>query len=307
MDPNNATLSYLSNAHPTELISDAVFTYLVVIFKMVLNPILGVLGICTNVINAAVFFRMGLTDGVTQNFFILAISDGLCSAAALTNSLAFIGQRILVAYSSPGGPEIYAQIVHRASYVAYPFPQFLSAITTAVIAIVRCCCVAMPLRVKYLVTATRQLAAIFLLSGTSYIVVIYNFTSGYLTLVPNPLTNTSVVYFDGINSSLNAALSNSIFSSCFIIVIICLIILSVSLARASKFRNMTTSVSGPSNRAADVKSRVTRRDARVVRTLSWSPLSSSSPRSPPSSISFLEVHSRDLYLSDTIKTRANLR
>ena len=272
MYPNNGTFPNLFSAHQTEVISDAVFSYLAVIFKMVLNPILCVLGFCTNVINAAVFFRMGLSDGVTQNFFILAVSDGLNTAVLLTNSFAFIGQKIFVAYSGYSNLAVIAQIVYRASYSATLFPYYLSIITTTVIAIVRCCCVAMPLKVKYLLTARRQLAAIFLLSGTSHCVLIYILSSVYLNFGINSLTNTTIAYYGGVNSFWSTVLANSIFGGCFITVTICLIILSVSLARASKFRHSSTmatpvpgrlpSVSGSSNLSRDKG-----RDARIVRTV----------------------------------------
>ncbi|KAK3755886.1 hypothetical protein RRG08_056154 [Elysia crispata] len=128
------------------LISDITLRYFGLIFKLVLNPILGILGISANGINLAVFYKMGLSDGVTQNFFILSISDCLVAATALVNSASYILQTTV--FSGSGVAELHANVVYWTSVVAVIFPQKVSLVTTVVIAVVRCCCVAMPLQVK---------------------------------------------------------------------------------------------------------------------------------------------------------------
>ncbi|GFN78956.1 hypothetical protein PoB_000546200 [Plakobranchus ocellatus] len=70
-----------------EFINDAAFHYIVIAFQMIINPVLGITGTCTNLLNSAAFYKIGFSDGITQNFFILSISDGVLSVMALVNFL----------------------------------------------------------------------------------------------------------------------------------------------------------------------------------------------------------------------------
>ena len=255
-----------------EYISGLLFNFLLICFKLVLNPVLGITGICTNVINIAVFYKMGLSDGVTQNFFILSISDGLFATVAFCNSMSYITLRIIKIYVGYHDFKIKAQIFYWSTYLALVFPQYISLVTTVVIAVVRCCCVAIPLKVKYLITTGRQLAVILILSGSSMIILIYVFAGTYTIYVHNPTTNSSIAHITGIRWSVLNAVNNIAFCGSFIVVIICVIILSISLGKASRFRSAgtapgETSTSRDHKDSVDGKSKERQRDARIVRTV----------------------------------------
>ena len=245
------------------LISDITLRYFGLIFKLVLNPILGILGITANGVNLAVFYKMGLSDGVTQNFFILSISDGLVAATALVNSASYILQTTV--FSGSGVAELHANVVYWTSVVAVIFPQKVSLVTTVVIAVVRCCCVAMPLQVKYIITARRQLVAILFFSVGTTCVLLYTFASMTITYEQSYKTNITYVIFAGTDWSTYTVFASIYFNMSFIIVIVCLVILSRSLTQSSKFRENMASASTDSDSATQSKDR--RRDARIIQTV----------------------------------------
>ncbi|GFR80302.1 chemosensory receptor A [Elysia marginata] len=255
---NNETASH--NAMPAilhEPISDEELSYLSLVLKLIVNPALEVLGIFANFINMAVFYKMGLSDGVTQNFFILSMSDCLILAIALVNSITYILQERIYAGKHP-----YVEIVHLASFLATTFPQTFSLIITVVIAVVRCCCVAMPLRVKYLLTAGRQLAAILVFSTGALCMLMYAFAPLRVIYIHSERVNSTLPMFINLKWYAYTLFTNIFFNIGFVIVIICVIILTISLNRSSKFRETSTS-------GADVtkQTKEGRKEARVVKTV----------------------------------------
>ncbi|GFR74731.1 chemosensory receptor A [Elysia marginata] len=248
------------------VISDLTLANLGVLFKLVLNPTLGTMGTCTNAINVVVFYKMGLSDGVTQNFFILAVSDGCMAFGSLISSAAYLLQTTI--YLGMGGPEYQIQVVYWATLLGGLFVQNTSLVTTVIIAVVRCCCVAMPLQVKHRLTASRQLAAILVFSGASVAALIYLVSPTHAVVVYNPRTNSSLALLADLRWYEYTLFSNTCIYIGFIIVIICAVILTISLKRSSRFRE--TSASGSSSTSGsttDAYAKDSRREARVVKTV----------------------------------------
>ena len=273
MDPAiNETLSEGSEHVPqisTEF--DVVFIYLSVVFKMVLNPVLGVAGICINVINMVVFYRMGLSDGVTQNFFILALSDGLFAMTAVANSMGYlfrVAVRKLVGYNNP--LELAAQIIYQGTFYCSPFAQNVSLITTVVIAVVRYCSVAMPLQVKQILPAKRQLAAILFLSGIATSISVYVLAPMHIVYAPHPVRNYTMIFFNGQRWSVYTVFNKVLSFGGFIICIAFVVILSARLKKASKFRESSstgTSDYANTDKSFSKHSKERQRTARIVRTV----------------------------------------
>ncbi|KAK3763814.1 hypothetical protein RRG08_050178 [Elysia crispata] len=246
------------------LISDITLDSLGILFKLVLNPAIGALGLCTNLINIVVFYKMGLSDGVTQNFFILSISDGCLAGVSLVNSVAYI--LYAKVYVGAGGAEHQAQVVYWVTLLIGTFPQSVSMITTVVIAVVRCCCVAMPLHVKFLLTSRRQLAVILTFSSCSAGVVIYAFALSRVVLIDNPQTNGSLAMLVNLRWYEYTVFSNVTYYIGFAIVIICVIILTINLNRTSSFREKSTGGLSASS-SADEQSKDGSKEARAVKTV----------------------------------------
>ncbi|GFN95594.1 chemosensory receptor a [Plakobranchus ocellatus] len=264
MNVSNTTASLYGTINvPKDPITDAILIYLSLVFRSILCPILAVIGVFTNVINMAVFHKMGLSDGVTQNFFILSVSDFFMALVTMINGLIYILMTHF--YNGEGGSsEKNTQILNWATILAVCFPQNVSLITTVVIAVVRCCCVAMPLRVKFLVTASRQLAVILFFSFSATVFLLYAFAPIQVIFVDNPLTNSSLAVFVNLEWLTYTLLTNICFYSGFFIVIVCVIILAISLYRSSHFRQKSAS-GGSSSDDSQIKER--RRETRVVITV----------------------------------------
>ncbi|GFR67988.1 chemosensory receptor B [Elysia marginata] len=248
------------NTKADGFLNDGSLRILGVLFKLVLNPALAAAGICSNCINVLVFLRIGLSDGVTQNFFILSLSDGLCCVIASVNSIAYILQQTVPPTTGLGAVELLIQRVYWACFFAVTFPMNISIVTTVVIAVVRCCCVAMPFRVKYLLTASRQLVAILVSSGAVVGVLLYVFTPMRTVYLRNPETNRLYAVLVGYRWATYTAFTSVTLYSSFTIVIGCVVILSASLKKSFKFRE---SSSGSSVGSESDKGR----DMRVVKTV----------------------------------------
>ena len=273
MDTNNETLNKASLDTPfREPISPEIYAYIELVFNMAVNPTLGLAGIVLNIINMTVFYKMGLADGVTQNFFILALADGLLATTSLVKQIAYMVRTVIRAYLGYGKIEQIVHIIYQASFYSFPFPQNYSLITTVVIAVVRCCCVAMPLKVKHLLTVRRQLVAILFLSGIATSVFVYVMAPLRIFYVPYPAKNSTIAYFRGARWSTYTVFNSTVSFGGFIICITCVIILSTSLSKASKFRDSSTTVPSTSEKSGntsglDKKSRERQRNTRVVRTV----------------------------------------
>ena len=231
MDSSNQTLND-ANLNITEI-----FSYLNYFVKLIVNPALGLVSIFLNIINMIVFYKMGLSDGIAQNFFILSLCDCLCAVTSFFNTMAHMARTIIRYFIGYGGLEQVIHILYQGSYFSIPFPQNYSLITTVVIAVVRCCCVAMPLKVKHLITVKRQLAAILFLSGIATLILVYVYAPLKMFHVLNLATNTTEAYFLGARWQTYTIFNNILCYGSFIICITCVIILSTSLNKASRFRD----------------------------------------------------------------------
>ncbi|GFO26221.1 peptide receptor gpcr [Plakobranchus ocellatus] len=238
-------------------LGDVVMFYIAIILKLYINPGLGFGGTISNIINTFMFYKMGLSDGVTQNFLILSIFDGILSTCATINSLCYILLNTIFTRGSPTAHNL--QAVLWATVISWPFSQTISCITTSVIAVVRCCCVALPLQVKQVLTARRQLAAIFVFSACTQGVLLQVFIPSYLLKITDPRTNiTQAVYVGQDYETLNI-FTNIFLYITFVIIIVCLVILTISLNQSSKFRDKSSS--------SNEKSKEKSREIRVVQTV----------------------------------------
>ena len=251
---------------------ETIYTVLSIVFKMVLTTVLGLTGMCVNAINTVVFYKMGLSDGVTQNFFILSISDGVYAIGYSTHSVSYVATVLIRTYIGYGSLEILAQTIYWGVYYTLMFPFLVSMSATIVIAVVRCYCVVMPLKVKYIITARRQLAAILAASGIAVSVFGSCFSEVHLVLVDNPQTNLTTVFYKDINWHRWTGVFYFTMSGGYFVLGASVAILSVGLRRAAKFRkgsNLSTAGNKKQDNthAPNTKTKDNQRDARIVRVV----------------------------------------
>ena len=240
MDPINEILSKDSlNVTFLDPISGDTYGYLNLVFRLIVNPILGIAGMFLNTVNIIVFYKMGLSDGVARNFFISALSDALFVTSAFLNKLLIILRIVAIMYIGYGDLEMMINTVTQATFYCGPYPQNVSLITTCVIAVVRCCCVAMPLRVKYNIPAngpTSTGSHLVFCVVLPPVFFMYIMSPLKLVYVPNLKTNTTLGFFVGGRWSIYAVFNNIFSFGGFIICVAC-VIFSTSLYKASKFRH----------------------------------------------------------------------
>ncbi|KAK3776829.1 hypothetical protein RRG08_024606 [Elysia crispata] len=208
--------------------------------------------------NTIAYFRMGLRDGVNQNFFILSVADALQGLVALVDNMLYI-----FAFVSFQFDTVLSFTLHTLCGIAYAFPLSVSIITTTVIAVVRCCCVTMPFNVQKALSARRQLAAILFFCGTCMAMLIY--ATAHLKIQLKGKIESAIESEQDVFSSAsvfqmwNGAIVTILFSS-FAIMLTSMLILIKALRKSSRLhRQAANSVSFTSN---EIRSA---RDMRIVR------------------------------------------
>ena len=218
-----------------DIISERVLGVTAVTVRVFLNSGLALCSLITNIVNALVFRRMGI-DHATESFFILSLADCLVglfgTIAGICNGVRYLGPPHLAGsmYS------LYVLLLAAATV-----PSLTSLVSTTVIALVRCCSVALPFRVRTVFTARRQRIVILFCTALSIAFLSYNMVGTRLIVRMHPKTNVSqlVILFHpkyiekGRYSDVLRAL---MFYSCFFTVCVCLIVLIIALKRSSNFR-----------------------------------------------------------------------
>ena len=118
------------------LISPSDLLYLLGFFATFLTPAVTIFGLFGNTANLIVYYKMGLQDTTTINFFVLAISDFTVSVSTLA---------IQISRASILGATPPAAFV--ASFFIFAACGF-GAMITALLSIERCLCIVLPLKVS---------------------------------------------------------------------------------------------------------------------------------------------------------------
>ncbi|KAK3776831.1 hypothetical protein RRG08_024608 [Elysia crispata] len=239
-------ISYTSSCVNTENsgVSDEM-RYFILVFRICLCPLMSVWSIVTGIVNIIVFSKLGLGEGLNQNFLILSVADALQGLFNLGSQLCYAFNWFGLCFESISFTTLYTLFG-----VAVNFSVTLSNTTTTVIAVVRCCCVTMPFAVRKTLTARRQLVAICCSCSGTLAIFIYALASGSLNNMFR--SGTVSMVWDGARVSENSAY--------FIIIFISMIILVRAVKNSKRFppREVNSGLSTASdNRNV--------RDARILR------------------------------------------
>ncbi|GFR84864.1 chemosensory receptor A [Elysia marginata] len=254
-------------AGPEEgLLTQKQFMYGRFVLKFCLNPALSVCVLSTNIVNMVVFYKMGLKDGVTQNFFILSLSDGTWGLLALAYNVSYIMWQ-----SNARGGRLSTMTVAMVTSAGVNLPMNVSMVTTVVIAVVRCCCVAMPLQVKHVITARRQLVVIavcvaFMTGAFIYVALAYKIVWRH-----NPHVNRSQFMLEFtedilVRISFNDIYRGILFNTSMCVTVVCIVILVISLRQSSRFQTQA-SVSSDTEVNQKRTAGFSNRDRQVVKTV----------------------------------------
>ncbi|XP_059156840.1 neuropeptides capa receptor-like [Physella acuta] len=223
---------------------------------------LSVAGLITNTINIIVFIRLGLHDAVNVSLLGLAVSDIFSMIFLLLESACFNPM-----FQNIGLP--FALMEVQFIVGGWPHICFTRVVSwvTAFITFERCLCIALTLKVKTIITATRAKIAvvvIFLVVAGS---AAPEFYVNQFVWKFYPGKNTSLIglkfiehreRFENVTFVLNNVLMQFV---AFIAVIICTIILVVKLNEKTKWRSTTA--------RGDNTETISSKDRKVVKMISF--------------------------------------
>ncbi|XP_012946438.1 neuromedin-U receptor 2-like [Aplysia californica] len=241
MASGNETYGTSFGPRPSRMVNDLVLTIFVIGFYVIILGAICLSGIVANVINLIVFIRQGFKDTVNIFLFSLAISDIGLLIASLWLSIGFnpyFENACLpfdakeVAYLTAGWPGICFSRI--------------SGWITAFIMLERCLCIAVPLKVKTMITVKRTVIALVSIYVAMIGALLPVFYAIRLEPRYSPLKNETkirIVYIANGFAIESAVFLINAFSQLisFIMVIICSIILVQNLISKSKWRKSTSS------------------------------------------------------------------
>ncbi|XP_012939250.1 neurotensin receptor type 2-like [Aplysia californica] len=137
------------------MIDDDVFNVLIIVLYVVALGIICLFGIIFNAINIYVFFKQGFKDTVNITLFSLAVSDMGNVVTLLWMSVCF---NPLFAKS------VLPMVYYDLSYITSGWPHTIfariSSLITVFVTFERCLCIALPLKVKAIITPRRTIYVI---------------------------------------------------------------------------------------------------------------------------------------------------
>ena len=228
---------------PNIVANRAALRYFLLVNRVFACPLLSLWSVTACIVNIAAFCKMGLKEGVTQNFLILSVADGLQGLFHVAQNICLLLQYFRFSFKM-----VCAQTLLFHLSILKTFPQSVSTITTAMIAVVRCCCVTMPFTVQRTFTARSQLVALLVLCGANSIFLAYVSAKAILDLHDISINGNERIHLLKENSIfMYDVASVSVFSACYTVTFVSMLILIGALKYSSRFRsNMSsTSVSTP--------------------------------------------------------------
>ncbi|XP_005112913.1 lysophosphatidic acid receptor 4-like [Aplysia californica] len=255
---NDSHVTHLKSGE-NGLVSEDVLDIFVVIFFVAAAGSISFLGAIFNVINAIVFFKQGFQDTVNITLFFLAISD----MATLMNIM-WIGVCFNPLFVQADFPVHYQDLSYITSgWLGWCFARISSWIT-AFVTFERCLCIALPLKVKTIITPRNTVIVVLGI----YITMLANVVPVYYSISLGPKyfpqlnqTKMGLVYIANGVSIENVSLSINAISQMvsFFATIACTIILVHNLLLKSKWRQSKSS-------AVQQKS-FSKRDTKVVKMI----------------------------------------
>ncbi|XP_012942255.1 cysteinyl leukotriene receptor 1-like [Aplysia californica] len=259
MTTGNISLATSPGSPETGVLDIATRNIIVLLSLTIFGGLISLVGIVFNAINVVAFVKQGFKDTVNITLFGLAISDlgvlvtflwgGICYNPLFINSGHSFDPDGLC-YLTCGWPSVC-------------FARITSWIT-AFVTFERCMCIAMPLKVKTIITPKRTVfvvVGIFLTMFANVVPVYCSISLGPTFFRELNKTMIGMVFIPNGETIEKVALSISIFSqfASFFVVIVCTVVLILNLIRKSKWRQSTSS-------SAKQKS-VSNRDKKVVKMI----------------------------------------
>ncbi|XP_012945488.1 uncharacterized protein LOC106013676 [Aplysia californica] len=237
------------NVMSRDPVSDELRASMTIAFSLCLHTSIITTGCVTNVINAIIFLRLGLSDSISVSFFFLAISDFVI---LFQNLLA----RVFGILDSYLGVNFGMLDIRSLGFLLTTFasvPYDITVCITLYTAVQKCCCVVFPFRFNRVFTRSRS---IFINIFIYLVVVCYHIpaiASQHLRLVRNPSSNSTKlsVWFSPDRNRNVAALGllrNVVITTAEIVVSFCVIVFAYKLKASSQFHSIRAKGEFPSQK-----------------------------------------------------------
>ena len=203
-------------------------------------PAIILFGVISNIINIVVFLKAGAKDNVTILLLCLAVSD-LVFLILITPFMCYFFLRAMIESNSL--VVLIGFLLYWPAFTAYD----LSAFIPVSLGVMRCACVAMPLKFKLVFTKARTIKWVMFLVILAVSLRIPVLTTQRLSWRTDPQTNVSspqikavnYVYMSRINDILNRGILIYVL---YMTMVTCVGILTFKLYQASKIRRSYTTV-----------------------------------------------------------------
>ncbi|XP_012934915.1 uncharacterized protein LOC101858009 [Aplysia californica] len=241
MDAGNRSKPESPEPQRTGLVNDEVLDVFVVLFFVVASGTISFFGVLFNMVNVIVFYKQGFKDTVNITLFGLAISDMGSLVTLLWMSICFNPW-----FANADLPFDHQDIQYlTAGWPHVCFARITSWIT-AFVTFERCLCIALPLKVKTILTPRRTvivIVSIYFVMIASVSPVYYSIRLGPKYFPQRNETKIGLVYRPSGPFIENVSFSINVFAqlASFFSVIVCTAILVQNLLLKSKWRQATSS------------------------------------------------------------------
>ncbi|GFS07857.1 chemosensory receptor C [Elysia marginata] len=266
-------LEAISTAIPSRPVAALYREEFLITFRLlaVINPAIVLLGLVSNVLNIVVFLKAGAKDNVTILLLSLAVSDFVF----LFFNTPVVSGAVLHALARSYIP--FSQIFLLRFFPYWPAYNVydLSTYITVSLGVMRCACVAMPLKFKLVFTKARTIRWVLFLVVLAVSLRIPVLSIHRISWRTDPETNISSPYLLAVNnrqmSRINDVLNRGVvIYSTYITMVTCMCILTFKLYQASKMRrSCKAAATQSSDKTTDgpVDQGLSSRDLKVVKSV----------------------------------------
>ena len=204
-------------------------------------PAIILFGVISNIINIVVFLKAGAKDNVTVLLLCLPMSDLVFLSLITPSMCSYVIQAMVRSYPWPFDSFILLYLLYWPAFTAYDLSAFISVS----LGVMRCACVAMPLKFRLIFTKARTIKWVMLLTILAVSLRIPVLTIHRISWRPDPQTNVSSAYLRAVNniymSHINDIINRGIvIYILYITMVTCVGILTFKLYQASKIRRSCT-------------------------------------------------------------------
>ena len=228
-------------------------------------PAILVFGLISNVINIAVFLKAGVKDNVTTLLLSLAVSDLVFLILITPSACTLVILHFARTWSWSFDYKFIYFLPYWPAFTAYDISAFISVS----LGVMRCACVAMPLKFKLVFTKARTVRIVLVLGVLAVSLRVPVLTIFRIAFKTDPLTNVSTPYVTAVNrqamSRINDVMNRGVIIWInYTIMISCVGVLSFKLAQASRIRQ---SITADCDQVSEKAGRLSTKDLQVIKSV----------------------------------------